>query len=78
MALRAGRAWATMVQAPRRFQRSECGWTNTKDIGISTSAAGPRAPDMGKRKSVVREPTWSSGSAQDGATGAGATLWWRR
>jgi hypothetical protein len=74
MTTRAGGAWATMKEAPRRFQRCQCGWTNTKDIGIPTTAAGPRAPDQGKGKSVVREPTWSSGSAQDGATGAGATL----
>jgi hypothetical protein len=52
----------------------QCGWTNTSDIGIPTSAAGPRAPDPGKGKSVVREPTWSPGSAQDSATGVGATF----
>jgi len=62
----------TMSSAPRRSQRTECGWTNRKDIGIPTSVAGLRAPETGKEKSAVREPTWSSGSAQDCGAGAGA------
>lgn len=63
-----------MSQAPRRPQRLIRGWTNIPDIGIPTSAAGLRASVTGKEKGVVREPTWSSGSALDGAAGAGAYL----
>ena len=61
----------TMRVAPRRSQRASCGWTNRKDTGIPISVAGLRAPQTGKEKSAVREPTWSSGSAQDSGTGAG-------
>jgi hypothetical protein len=63
----------TMGSAPRRSQRTACGWTNREDIGIPTSVAGLRAPQAGKEKSAVREPTWSSGSAQDSGAGAGAS-----
>lgn len=67
-----------MVEAPRRSQRTPCGWTNKRDIGIPISAAGLRASLARKEKGAVREPTWSSGSAQDGAAGAGAILARRR
>ena len=62
----------TMSAAPRRSARTACGWTNRKDIGIPTSVVGLRAPLTGKENGAVREPPWSSGSAQDGAAGAGA------